>query len=526
MPINTRSRRSTPPGAINLRGAKRQTQTSNQTQVNDQSSNQHDSRSAEELKLDEIDVHTYGLQKKFWPLQRIDKQLKAQTTDNRSQPNPLILAEAQALHEAFQHSLHMLAMIGKVHLDTLKSHLGISGAMPPRGDPNASAILSARNKANRVTYNRLKDDEHAVFTSRIFHALGGYPDYSAIVVEDVETVGDCEVLIPEVPKLSPEEDALYRPLYEKLVDPAKVAKDRKRFEVPSAEKKEKLSLRTFKKRLQQLHHDAILADFDYYTIGCSKTLGTGWCHEFTSLPEISAWMDEKIKFQTIFPIYSQARPEINEIDATAAASNNTKNKVTRPPNKSDRESTELTSLLLTQIKALGVTLPTRGFPRGPDVPAVFEKHKFMLGFDGMKTAGRRNWLQDIKNQKFLMVMKGTPVISPWKVFENDDDDSNGGGGGPGGEGGEGGGPGGDGNEGVGPGGEGGEGGGPGGEGGEGVGPGGEGGEGGEGGGPSGDGGDGVGDGGDGGDGGGTGGDGGEGGSGGGEGVGPGSCGVI
>ncbi|EGF99546.1 uncharacterized protein MELLADRAFT_112593 [Melampsora larici-populina 98AG31] len=74
-------------------------------------------------------------------------------------------------------------------------------------------------------------------------------------------------------------------------------------------------------------------------------------------------MDEQIKFQTIFPIYCQARPKINEIKAAGAAakaSNNTnKNKFSRPPNKSDRESTELTSLLLAQIKALGVTLRTR-----------------------------------------------------------------------------------------------------------------------------------------------------------------------
>ncbi|EGG07824.1 uncharacterized protein MELLADRAFT_85402 [Melampsora larici-populina 98AG31] len=504
MPVNTRSRKKTPPGVINLRGLKRrqqleaerdqadtrrrrlETQTSNQTQPNNQSSNQPQNQSqqspSEALELEEITVHNYGDQKKFWTLQQIEEQLKSQTADNNSRPNPLILAEAKALHDAFQHSLHMLAMIGQIHLNTLKSHLGIAGRtrathpwnrflafaklayknpMPLRGAPDAGPVLAMRNQANRKAYDKLNDDEYAIFTSRIFHALGGYPDYSAINVEDHETAGDCEVLIPEVPALSPEEEALYRPIYDKLVDSAKVAKDRERFKADSPEKKERLSLRAFKKRVQQLHHDAALADFDYYAIGCSKTLGTGWCEEFTSLPEISTWMDERIKFQTIFPIYSQARPKIKEIEAAgaaAAAGNNTNtNKFTRPPNKSDRESTELTSLLLAQTKALDITLPTRGFPRGPDLPAVFDKHKinlkflrhtqsamsiseFMLGFDGMKTLGRRHWLQDIKDQKFMMVTKDSPVNEPWSVLggeiQEGDDGNGGNGAAPGGDGGD------------------------------------------------------------------------------------------
>ncbi|KAH9808449.1 hypothetical protein DFH28DRAFT_1195812 [Melampsora americana] len=494
MPINTRSRKKTPPGATNLRGQKRrkqleterddaetqrrsnlQNQQSNQTQPqsrqtqsNSNPSNEPDNRSqeppCEALDLEDINVHNYEPQKKFWSLHRIEQQLKAQTADNRSQPNPLILAEAKAIHEAFEHSLHMLAMISKIPLNALKSHLGIGGGtrapqawnqflgfstlayqhpMPLRNDPDAGEILTRRNKANSDAYDQLTDDEYAIFTSRIFHALGGYPDYSAISVEDHQNAGDCDVLVPEVPSLSPREEALYRPIYEKLVDLAKVAKHRERFKAPSAEKREKLSLRAFKKRLQELHHDATLADFDYYAIGCSKTLGTGWCEEFTSLPEISTWIEDRLKFQVIFPMYSQGKPDFNEIQAAAWASgkashNTNKNSFTRVANRSDRESTELTSLLLAQIEALGITLTTRGFPRGPNPPGLFEKHKmnvifltqedsamsydkFMLGFDGMKTRGRRNWLQDMKDQKFLIVLKGSPVTAPWKLFKNNNE---------------------------------------------------------------------------------------------------------
>lgn len=113
-------------------------------------------------------------------------------------------------------------------------------------------MLTERNQANSQAYERLTDDEHQVFTSRVFFALGGYPDYSAISVEENQGCGDFEVLIPEVPKLSPEDEARYRPLYERLVDPLKVAKDRERNKPPSADEMEQRSFQAFKKRVQQV----------------------------------------------------------------------------------------------------------------------------------------------------------------------------------------------------------------------------------------------------------------------------------
>lgn len=124
--------------------------------------------------------------------------------------------------------------------------------VPHRGDLDSSEVLSARNRANKAAYDSLTDDQVAIFDARIFYALGGYPDYSAINVDGHQDAGDCEVLIPEVPKLSQREEELYRPLYDEIVDKSKVAKHRARFQPPSAQTKEKRSLQLFKKRMQEV----------------------------------------------------------------------------------------------------------------------------------------------------------------------------------------------------------------------------------------------------------------------------------
>lgn len=134
------------------------------------------------------------------------------------------------------------------HADTID----ISPVVPARNDPDASAKLSRRNSANRQAYEALTDDQNEVFTSRIFFALGGYPDYSAISVADHQDSGDFEVLIPEVPKLTVEEEKRFRPLYEDLVDSAKVKIHREHFKAPTTGQMEKRSLQAFKKRVNQV----------------------------------------------------------------------------------------------------------------------------------------------------------------------------------------------------------------------------------------------------------------------------------
>ena len=79
--------------------------------------------------------------------------------------------------------------------------------MPPRGHPDSAAILAARNSHNSEVYKNLSDDQSECLTKRVFHALGGCPDYSAIPTENLDTESSNEIVVPEVPTLEPDEEA-------------------------------------------------------------------------------------------------------------------------------------------------------------------------------------------------------------------------------------------------------------------------------------------------------------------------------
>lgn len=81
------------------------------------------SHTTEELPRDDLTVHNYHAQKRYWPLPRIQEQLAQQSAENNNRPAPLILAEAFALWSAFQHDLEMVAMVGDVSVEVLKKKL-------------------------------------------------------------------------------------------------------------------------------------------------------------------------------------------------------------------------------------------------------------------------------------------------------------------------------------------------------------------------------------------------------------------
>lgn len=96
-------------------------------------------------------------------------------------------------------------------------------------------------------------------------------------------------------------------------------------------------------------------------------------------------------------------------------------------------------LILFPVELIG-GMPPNGFPRGPDPPALFEKNhinvvferspesamteeEFMKGFEGMKTSGRRHWLQDILDGKFKMVLKRRTPASPAQAQDDVDSEN-------------------------------------------------------------------------------------------------------
>ncbi|EGF97301.1 uncharacterized protein MELLADRAFT_86089 [Melampsora larici-populina 98AG31] len=324
-------------------------------------------RITDDIKLSDITLKNYQAAKKSWPVGRIQAQLARQRSSNH-QLSAAVIAEGQAVLQDLDHTIHMIAMVAGVDISKLKRALGLMGgthgenpwhrwlsfaldankvAMPLRGDPNSSDILTCRNQANSITYQALTDDEYAVFTSKVFYALGGYPDYGAITItEDSNAFGDSSILIPEVPKLKEEEELLYRPIYEKLVDSKKVERDRK-LNTPSAssQKQEKQSLQCMKKIAQELARYHHLVGLDYYVIACSNSSsGEGWCREYTSRDEISTWVETKAHLQHVFPLYCQNATTIDEVNSVAATS---KPSVTHKAsnNKSDTDKKTLGDML-------------------------------------------------------------------------------------------------------------------------------------------------------------------------------------
>ncbi|EGG10387.1 uncharacterized protein MELLADRAFT_94388 [Melampsora larici-populina 98AG31] len=398
----------------------------------------------QDLDLNDITLKNYHQVKRFWPLGRITDQLQRQKSSNH-QLSAEVLVEAKAVLESLEISLHMIAMVSHVDITTLKRALGLIGGtthadnpwhrwlsfaldankfpMPTQGHPDSAAILANRNKANHVAYNALTVDQLTVFKSPVFFALGGYPDYSAISFSD-NASGDTSVLIPEVPKLSEEDELRYRPIYDKLVNTKKVAKDRE-LNTPAAcaSKEEKRSLLSFKKIAQQLERDHQMLGIDYYVIACSNnTGGEGWCREHSSREEIVQWVSDRAQLQHVFPIYCQHGSIVEKVQAVASAKNGTLPEKRPSNNQSDIDKRnlggQLNELVLPHVVNLVGKDDYKPFPRTPNPIASLQERKlkveratnsalskddFDKGFTGMNAKARRSWLSDLKDGKFKLM---------------------------------------------------------------------------------------------------------------------------
>lgn len=95
--------------------------------------------------------------------------------------------------------------------------------MPPPGAANET--LALRNVHNGHAWSALQEDGQHVFSTRLFLALSGVPDlgeYDSDEDSDGRPVMDRRVGESAVTKLTQEEEACYRPWYDKLVDLQKV----------------------------------------------------------------------------------------------------------------------------------------------------------------------------------------------------------------------------------------------------------------------------------------------------------------
>ncbi|EGF99345.1 uncharacterized protein MELLADRAFT_94695 [Melampsora larici-populina 98AG31] len=376
----------------------------------------------QDLDLDDITLKNYHQVKRFWPLRRITDQLQRQKSSNH-QLSAEVLVEAKAVLESLETSLHMIAMVSHVDITTLKRALGlVSGTthannpwhrwlnfaldankfpIPTRGHPDSAAILANHNKANHVAYNTLTVNQLTVFKSPVFFALGGYPNYSAISFSD-NASGDTSVLIPEVPKLSEEDELRYQLIYDKLVNTKKVAKDCE-LNTPAA----------------CAINDHQMLGIDYYIIACSNnTGGEGWCREHSSQEEIVQWVSDRAQLQHVFPVYCQHGSIVEKVQAVASPKNGTLPAKRPSNNQSYIDKRNLGGQLNELVLNLVGKDDYKPFPRTPNPIASLQERKlkvesatnsalskddFDKGFTGMNAKARRSWLSDLKDGKFKLM---------------------------------------------------------------------------------------------------------------------------
>lgn len=125
--------------------------------------------------------------------------------------------------------------------------------VPARGDPDAGRILALRNQHNSEAYKSLSEDEALCLTPRVFFALGGYPDYSAISVSEMDQNMDAEVVVPQIPSLEAEEEVRLRPIYNEMFDLGKIEKDKRmNLEYGTVESLDRRALQSFNKHKGQV----------------------------------------------------------------------------------------------------------------------------------------------------------------------------------------------------------------------------------------------------------------------------------
>ncbi|EGG08445.1 uncharacterized protein MELLADRAFT_115959 [Melampsora larici-populina 98AG31] len=395
-------------------------------------------------------LKNYKTLMKLWPPGRIIEHLREHKASTHNRPSTEVRDHVKLVFKQFNQELLMLAMIGQVSESTIKSIIpeltatratsaytlfleyciGCLGEpMPLRGAEEGGVVLGDRNRKNGARWRALSEDEVAVFDPIIFYALAGVPnpllDLETIedrVDDNQEEDGDTFVPIPAVHKLTVEEDELYRPIYERLVDLKKVENQLgKPSTGPSKSQLQRKSKTAIKRISHQLSCEAHRLDFAYYLVATStvtpnKSTELGWLKQFTTHPQIATWANKSCSLATVFATYSQG-----ESMAKAIALVNGKPKRQRPDKQqpSDKIKVDLGRLLAAiTYKTLGYT-PPQAFPQTADPVSEVKKRalplsiglaegsrltdeKLAVGFKKMQSTTRLEWINDIKDGKFRL----------------------------------------------------------------------------------------------------------------------------
>ncbi|KAH9808952.1 hypothetical protein DFH28DRAFT_1134714 [Melampsora americana] len=388
---------------------------------------------------------------KFWPPGRIREYLQQHKYSTHNRPSTEVRDRVKLIFKQFNQELLMLAMIDQVSEPTIKSIIpGMTSTrstsaftlflgycikaliepMPLRGQEESGEVLGDRNTKNGQTWRALSKDERAIFDPTIFYALSGVPNPLLDLEtngdndeEEHDIAGDSFVPIPTVHKLTVEEDKLYRPLYEQLVDLKKVENELgKPLTGPSTSKLQRKSKTAIERIAHQLSCEAHRFDFAYYLVATStvtpnKSSELGWIKQYTTHPQVATWANKTCRLATVFATYSQGE---SMAKAIASVTHKPKRQRSGKRQPSDTLKVGLGRLLAALTRKTLGYVPPQSFPQTADPMAELKRRslpiavvltegsrltdeKLKVGFKKMRTAIRLEWFNDVKDGHFCLV---------------------------------------------------------------------------------------------------------------------------
>ncbi|KAH9809027.1 hypothetical protein DFH28DRAFT_907032 [Melampsora americana] len=378
-----------------------------------------------------------------WPPARIAVVDRSQRKKSTALP-PQILKEAQAIQQLYKQHKSLLAIMGNVSMYTMDKALGELGGrrrptgyqiwlkfskeiqqhrdkMPLKGT-GQKGVLAARNRILGDIWSSLPPRHQEVFSPPIFHALSGLR-YS----QHGKRLEDNEDEQNYVFEFEPGEREELQVLYDELVWKEKVAKEYSRAVKgvppgPTLPDYNRQSLKSIDRLHHQIDDESKNMGFDYYLLACSTHTSTevgsssrGWCKEYTSLEEMSRYVNKKSNFATMFAARSQGL-SVGEIVAETIGGQGMLTERARKLDPGDVVKGQLAFALRQRMTALlGYEL---GFPRGPNPEAILLDKGYnikivqlpgsklpyetlKLGFNAMNSR-RSLWLDDFKANLFKL----------------------------------------------------------------------------------------------------------------------------
>ncbi|POW06307.1 hypothetical protein PSHT_10395 [Puccinia striiformis] len=358
-----------------------------------------------------------------WSVQKLREALGKRKGSCSNRVPPEVQDALVLLQQNYLKSKLMLSLIGRVSETTtakflptqwreqttpqekqLESVVAFSVAIPPKG---CSDGWDERNTIMGEQWDELSDNEREVFSAKIFQYFSKIPCY----FQDGEA-GDEE---DETNSISQEQEQLYRPLYERLVNVGKVESIISQGTV--SHNKTGVAFKQASTNLQRINSELYtISNFynsTYYLLISSRSPGVNsFCHEYSNDPGWLAIVKSKWASKETFEAYSQARDIQEVLEKSVGIS------IVKKPRPADELQNKLCAAL-NQALAIARGMPGTAstFPKTKDPAAGLVKidpklqivqsedstlgpESLMKGYTAMIHQEKQKWLQDIQSGAF------------------------------------------------------------------------------------------------------------------------------